>query len=209
MQQKQAGFFTLKGKNGVSSSIGLHLTLRHLLYLTYRETVSANEGVAMKPYWKVGDLSQITGLTVRTLRFYDQIGLFSPSGQTESGHRLYDEADLSRLQQILSLKELGLSLEEIKSAIAGDQISPLEIVNLQMVRVKEQIKVQQTLLEQLQHVSKRLQGKAPLAVEDFTQLLLAMKTSHEKLVTRRRTSWEQHLNALGDFLAEDQEEQND
>lgn len=66
----------------------------------------------MKRHWKVGELAKLTGLTIRTLRFYDQIGLFSPSAHSDSGHRLYNEADLSRLQQILSLKELGLSLEE-------------------------------------------------------------------------------------------------
>jgi len=159
----------------------------------------------MKQYWKVGDLSKITGLTVRTLRFYNQIGLFSPSSQTKSGHRLYDESDLSRLQQILSLKELGLSLDEIKSVLADEWISPLEIVNLQMTRIKEQIKLQQNLLEQLQHVSKRMQGKAPLAIEDFTQLLQAMKISHEKLVIERRTSWEYRLDVLGNFLTSENE----
>ncbi|WNR44121.1 MerR family transcriptional regulator [Paenibacillus roseipurpureus] len=157
----------------------------------------------MERYWKVGYLARITGLTVRTLRFYNQIGLLSPSGQTESGHRLYNEADLARLQQILSLKELGLSLEEVKSVLDSEQISPLEIVNLQMTRIREQIKVQQKLLEQLQHVSRQMQGKAPLAVEDFTQLMQSMKISHEKLVIERRTSWEYRLDALGDFLADD------
>src|SRR6478735_1040482 len=111
----------------------------------------------MKRHWKVGDLAKLTGLTVRTLRFYDQIGLFSPSEQTEAGHRLYNEFDLERLQQILSLKELGLSLDEIKSVLNDDQISPLEIVNLQMARIKEQINQQQKLLEQLQYVSRSMQ----------------------------------------------------
>ncbi|TNJ60174.1 MerR family transcriptional regulator [Paenibacillus hemerocallicola] len=157
----------------------------------------------MKRHWKVGDLAKMTGLTVRTLRFYDQIGLFSPSGQTESGHRLYSESDLSRLQQILSLKELGLSLEEVKSALTGGQISPLEIVNLQIGRIKEQIKLQQNLLEQLGHVSKLMQGKAQLTFEDFTSLLQAMKMSFEKPVIERQTSWERHLDLLGDFLAEE------
>lgn len=157
----------------------------------------------MKRYWKIGDLAKLTGLTLRTLRFYDQIGLFSPSGQTESGHRLYSESDLSRLQQILSLKELGLSLEEIKSALSGGQISPLEIVNLQITRIKEQIKLQQKLLEQLGHVSKLMQGKAQLTVDDFTSLLQAMKIGFEKPVIERQTMWERHLDLLGDFLTEE------
>jgi len=154
----------------------------------------------MKRFWKVGDLAKLTGLTVRTLRFYNQIDLFSPSGKTESGHRLYNESDLSRLQQIMSLKELGLSLDEIKSVLAGEQISPLEIVNLQMARIKEQIKLQQKLLEQLQHVSKLMQKTAPVTVEDFLQLLQAMKMNHEKLVIERKMNWERNLDALGHFL---------
>lgn len=161
----------------------------------------------MKREWKVGELAQLTGLTVRTLRFYDQTGLFTPSGQTLSGHRLYNEADLSRLQQILSLKELGLSLEEIRSVLGGGQISALEIVNLQMDRIKRQIKRQQALLEQLQHVSKSMQGKAPLAVEDFTALLQSMKKLREKLIIKQRTGWERRMDILGEFLAA--EEKND
>ncbi|WP_413789329.1 MerR family transcriptional regulator [Paenibacillus tyrfis] len=102
----------------------------------------------MKRLWKVGELAKLTGLTIRTLRFYDQIGLFSPSAHSDSGHRLYNEADLSRLQQILSLKELGLSLEEIKSVVTGGHFSPLEIVSLQITRLKETIRMQQKLLSE-------------------------------------------------------------
>jgi len=162
----------------------------------------------MKRFWKVGDLAKLTGLTVRTLRFYDQIGLFSPSGQTESGHRLYDESDLSRLHQILSLKELGLSLEEVRSALTGGHVSPLDIVNLQIGRVKEQIKLQQRLLEQLVHVSKLMQGKALLTVDDFTSLLQAMKMEFDKPVIERQASWERHLDQLGGFLAGVSEEED-
>jgi len=156
----------------------------------------------MKGYWKIGDLAKLTGLTLRTLRFYDQIGLFSPSEYTESGHRLYSESDLSRLHQILSLKELGLSLEEIQSVLKAGQISPLEIVNFRISRIKDQMKLQQKLLEQLEHVSKLMQGKAQLTVEDFTSLLQAMKKTFEKLVIERQTIWERNLDLLGDFLAE-------
>ncbi|WP_040950283.1 MerR family transcriptional regulator [Gorillibacterium massiliense] len=158
----------------------------------------------MKRYWKVGDLAKLTGQTVRTLRFYDQISLFSPSGQTESGHRLYDESDLMRLQQILSLKELDLSLDEIESVLSGERFSPVEIVNLQIERIKDQINRQQKLLEQLQHASKLMQGKAALTVDDFTKLLQAMKRGHEKMAVDWRQGWEKRLDLLGDFLTEEQ-----
>jgi DNA-binding transcriptional MerR regulator len=162
--------------------------------------LATTKGLSMNNLWKVGDLAKLTGLTVRTLRFYDQIGLFSPSGQTDSGHRLYDESDLSRLHQILTLKELGLSLEEIKETLSAKQISPLEMVTLQKQRIKEQIKQQQKLLEQLEHTSKALIGKKTLTVDDFTNLLQAMKMEFEKPVIERKQSWVQHLDKLGSLL---------
>jgi hypothetical protein len=76
-------------------------------------------------------------------------------------------------------------------------------VELQIDQIKEQIKRQQKLLEQLRYVSKLMQGKAELTVEDFTGLLQAMKMRFEKPVIERQTSWERHLDLLGDFLAEE------
>lgn len=155
----------------------------------------------MKRYWKVGDLAKLTGLTVRTLRFYDQIGLLSPSSATESGHRLYDDEDLSRLYRIVSLKELGLSLDEVKGVLTGRGIDPLEVVGLQIERAQEQIRRQQKLLDQLRHVSRLMKGKEQVSVDDFTALLQAMKNDYEKPILNHRQSWEQRFGLLGMFLA--------
>lgn len=65
-------------------------------------------------HYTTSQFAQKATVTVRTLRFYDKIGLLSPSGYTQAGHRLYTDEDLWNLQQILALKFLGLSLEEIK-----------------------------------------------------------------------------------------------
>lgn len=162
----------------------------------------------MKQLWKVGELAKLTGLTLRTLRFYDQIGLFSPSAYSDSGHRLYNEADLSRLQQILSLKELGLSLEEIKSIVTGGHFSPLQIVSLQIARLKETIRIQQKLLAELESVSDLMLFKQPVTVEDFTKLLEMMKKSQEKMILERWMNWEHRLDLLGDLLDNDADESN-
>ena len=61
----------------------------------------------------VGEVSGLAGITVRTLHHYDERGLLSPSGRTDSGYRLYSERDLERLQQILGWRALGFSLEDI------------------------------------------------------------------------------------------------
>src|SRR6476620_1521247 len=58
---------------------------------------------------RVGELAKRTGLTVRTLHHYDEIGLLKPSLHT--GYRLYTATDVARLQQVLSLRQLGFSLE--------------------------------------------------------------------------------------------------
>ena len=66
---------------------------------------------------KVGELARRTGLTVRTLHHYDEIGLLKPSLHTESGHRLYTAGDVARLQQVISLRQLGFSLEEVRDCL--------------------------------------------------------------------------------------------
>lgn len=59
----------------------------------------------MPDYWSTGQLAALTGLSIRTLRYYDQIGLFSPSLYTEAGHRRYTSEDMQMLLQILVLKK--------------------------------------------------------------------------------------------------------
>jgi DNA-binding transcriptional MerR regulator len=64
-----------------------------------------------------GDLARATGNTVRTIRFYEEEGILTPAVVSEGGHRRYTEDDLERLQLITDLRELGLSLCEIRSML--------------------------------------------------------------------------------------------
>ncbi|SNT50844.1 DNA-binding transcriptional regulator, MerR family [Bacillus sp. OK838] len=141
------------------------------------------------------------GLTIRTLRYYDQIELFSPSDYSESGYRLYNATDLSRLQQILILKDLGLTLEEIKSILADDTYNPIEVVTLQIERLRENIRVQQKLLKDLQNVSEILQTKETLTVLDFTNSIGMMKKSHENYFYGRQKNMGRQFDRLGEFLS--------
>lgn len=65
----------------------------------------------------VNEVSKLTGVSIRTLQYYDAIGLLKPSGHTASGYRLYDDTALERLQEILLFKELAFSLKEIKEML--------------------------------------------------------------------------------------------
>ncbi|MBD5134687.1 MAG: MerR family transcriptional regulator [Lachnospiraceae bacterium] len=65
----------------------------------------------------VNEVSKLTGVSIRTLQYYDTIGLLPPTEYTEAGYRLYDDAAMERLQQILLFKELEFPLKEIKAII--------------------------------------------------------------------------------------------
>lgn len=65
-------------------------------------------------YMTIGEVAKKMGITVRTLQYYDKEGLLSPSAESEGGRRLYTDKDLVTLHQIMSLKSLGFSLDDIK-----------------------------------------------------------------------------------------------
>ena len=65
----------------------------------------------------VHDVSKLTGISIRTLRYYDKIGLFPPTEHTEAGYRLYNEESLARLQMILLFRELEFPLKDIKGIL--------------------------------------------------------------------------------------------
>lgn len=138
----------------------------------------------MKQNWKVGEISKLAGLTVRTLRYYDQIGLFSPSDYTESGHRLYNKSDLSKLQQILSLKYIGLSLDDIQAYLSDSHnYNASEILSNQITRLKENILVQENLLSELTNAFVLTKSRQELPVEQLTKILGVMKMDREKHFT--------------------------
>lgn len=74
---------------------------------------------------------------MRTLRYYDRVGLLSPSARTEAGHRQYTNVDLARLQQILALKFLGFSLDEISCCLRVSPPSMRSALQLQRAMLKE------------------------------------------------------------------------
>src|SRR5438105_8916320 len=116
---------------------------------------------------KVGELARRTGLTVRTLHHYDEIGLLKPSLHTEAGHRLYTAGDVVRLQQVLSLRQLGFSLEEVRDCLGRLGFSPIEVIRLHLARLREQITLQRRLCERLEAVADRLQAAGEVSADEF------------------------------------------
>ena len=90
----------------------------------------------------VKEVSEITGISVRTLHYYDEIGLLTPSGKSEAGYRLYDEKALDRLRQILFFREFDLPLKEIKAVMENPSLDKNEILQMQrrmLLRKKERM----------------------------------------------------------------------
>ena len=105
-------------------------------------------------YMTVGEVAKKIGVTVRTLQYYDKEGLLSPSAESEGGRRLYTDKDLVTLHQIISLKSLGFSLEDIKQRLISLG-TPADIANALTeqaddIRKKiEQLTASLTAIEQL------------------------------------------------------------
>ncbi len=136
----------------------------------------------MEKGWKVGELARRTGLTVRTLHHYDQVGLLRPSRRTPAGHRLYGEEDVARLQRIQSLRRLGFGLDEVRDALDRPEFSPLRVVRLHLERIRGEIRLQQRLCERLEAVAAGLGSAEGASADEFIQTIEAM-TMYEKYYT--------------------------
>lgn len=98
--------------------------------------------------WRIGDVAVATGLSVRALHHYHQIGLVTPSERTATGHRRYTDADLRRLYLVTALRQLGLSLDQIGKVLAAD-VPVRDVIDEQLEQVDRQIRTAKRLREQL------------------------------------------------------------
>ena len=132
--------------------------------------------------FKVGELAQRTGLTVRTLHHYHDLGLLVPSRRTAAGHRLYTYPDLERLQRILSLRQLGFSLEEIGGCLDGTDFSLLQVLELHVARLRERLEHEHRLLQRLESVARTLRVAGELSADDLIRSI-EVTTMFEKYYT--------------------------
>lgn len=131
---------------------------------------------------RVGELAGRTGLTVRTLHHYDEIGLLKPSQHSAAGYRLYTTADIARLHHVLSLRRLGFALEEIRDCLDRPDFEPLEVIRLHVARLREQIEVQGKLRERLEALAEQLRKAEEVSADEFLSMIEAM-TMFEKYYT--------------------------
>ena len=120
--------------------------------------------------WRIGELARDTGLTVRTLHYYDQRGLLSPLSRTEGGHRCYTSDDVRRLHRIVALRSLGISLEVIGTLLDGES-DPTGMLRRQLDVVEERIRKASDLRARLLDVLNNLGRNAEPSARQLLQLI--------------------------------------
>ncbi|HUW65828.1 MAG TPA: MerR family transcriptional regulator [Spirochaetia bacterium] len=157
-----------------------------------------------KTRWQIGELARKTGLSVRTLHYYDQLGLLVPSGRSEAGYRLYTGADLLRLRQILSLRQLGFSLAEIGDCLRNRRFRPGEILDMHIDRLRKEIELREETCRRLQALARHLETQEQVSGEEFMQIIGVIKMFEkyysaeqlEYLVKRRQTLGEEVIQQV-------------
>lgn len=129
----------------------------------------------------VNEVSKLTGVSIRTLQYYDKIGLLHPAEYTESGYRLYDDAALEKLQQILLFRELEFSLKEIGEIVNSSNFDKDKALDQQIALLKLK-------KEHLEHLIDFARGIKRIGVNqmDFTAF---DNSKMEEYAAQARASW--------------------
>lgn len=164
-----------------------------------------------KGFYSSGEFAARAHVSLRTVRYYDRIGLLSPSAHSDAGARLYNDADLGRMQQILLYKYLGFSLDDIREmTMAGaDQHFLLETMRVQQKLVQERIGQMQAVAEALSSTMSALEKGQEvdydhmLALIDSDAMERSLKTQYQNaanITARIRLHSLYSTNPLGWFV---------
>lgn len=149
---------------------------------------------------KVAAVARRTGVSVRTLHYYEELGLLRPSRQAGSGHRVYSLDDIQRLQQIRSLQQLGMSLSDIAECLEQRRIDARGVVAEHLERVREQRASLKSLELQLQRLASFLASGA----RDGEQPLDVFLSTLETIIMFDKYFTKEQLSRLADHQAHDQ-----
>ena len=148
--------------------------------------------------WSIGELAKASGVTVRALHHYDEIGVLPVREKTGSGHRRYTEEDLRRLYRVRALRTLGLPLEEIRKVLAGsgDDLASLRgLLRRQLAALTEQAGQVRLLQRQIQDLLDRMEESSLPGPEEFMTVL-------ERMTVLEKYFSQEQRNQLADRRAE-------
>jgi len=122
---------------------------------------------ALPRRWRVGELAEATGVTVRALHHYDDLGLLVPSERSARGYRLYSQSDVERLYRIVALRRLGFGLDEIASLLSEGGLDLKETVRRQLERVEQQLREDLRLRRSLRRMLGELERSGQASIDQL------------------------------------------
>ena len=133
----------------------------------------------------VHEAADISGISVRTLQYYDKIGLLSPAAVTDAGYRLYDDAALKKLQQIMLFRELEFPLKEIISIMNAPKFDSRKALGQQI----ELLKLQREHLDDIIELAEKLQNTEMEHIMDKKDFSAFDKSRLEDYARRAKEQW--------------------
>ena len=117
--------------------------------------------------YTVKKLAELSGVTERALRWYDEIGLLKPAYYGENGYRYYEEEELLLLQQILFYRELGIPLDEIRRAVVGNDFDKLKALSSHRAALRKRLEQTQELLKTIDKTVLHLRGQIMMKEDEM------------------------------------------
>ena len=117
-------------------------------------------------FYKIKELADMVGISVRTLHHYDKIDLLKPNSIGDNGYRLYNDNDLERLQQILFFKELDFTLHEIKEILDSPNFDKEEALNIHKKLLIEKVIRLQKIIKNVDKTLKEMKGELKMSNEE-------------------------------------------
>lgn len=133
---------------------------------------------------KINEVAKLTGITVRTLHYYDEIGLLTPSEITEAGYRIYNDEAMEKLQQILFFRELDFSLSDIKEIIKNPHYNRVEA----LTKHKELLLQKRNRLNSIiKLLDNTIKGEESISFKEFD--MSEIEANKKKYATEIKERW--------------------
>ena len=145
--------------------------------------------------YTVNKLAKLSGVSISTIRFYDEIGLLKPTCRGNNGYRYYEEEQLLLLQQILFFRELGFQLNDIQKIIGSDDFDKVVALNLHRKVLLQNIERTQKLVNTIDKTILHLKGKTIMKNEELYYGFDSEKQkSHEKYLVENNIVKQEFLD---------------
>jgi Predicted transcriptional regulators len=150
--------------------------------------------------WSIGEVARASGVTVRALRHYDEIGLLSASERTASGHRRYTGSDVRRLYRVRALRALGVPLEEIAGVLsdpAGDLAAMRDLLTAQLRGLEAHAVRIEQLTHRLRGLLEQIDGASMPDADQFMTTLEMISVFETSFTAEQREQLAQRRAELG------------